>query len=280
MSPPSIQSILKKYCLRPKKRLGQHFLASVPTMEKIIDAVEIEKDDLVLEIGAGTGLMTAMTAGRCANVIAIERDRDLIDIASSEFGHIKNIRWIGADVLKLDVMKIAQKPRGCKIIGNLPYNISSPILFWMLDGRDAISRAVIMLQKEVGMRIVAKPGGKDYGILSVSFQAFADCKRMFNVSAKSFVPPPEVESSVVRIDFKGKDPGIDDESRFRTIVKAAFGKRRKTIRNSLLGARGLGLGAEALDSGLAAARIDPRRRPEALSVDEYIELAHHIGAVR
>lgn len=282
-SPPSIQSLLRRYGLRPKKRLGQHFLTAIPTMCKIVDALGIRPDDDVIEIGSGLGVMTHLLASQAHRVFAIERDQGLIEIARQEFKS-DNITWIQSDILKLTPRGIlwerdARTKKPCsrtKVAGNIPYNISAPILFWLLDHRHSLSRAVIMVQKEVGLRIVAPPGGKDYGIPSVLIQAFADCTRLFDISPKSFTPPPKVISTVVQLDFKTGNPKIHDEAAFRAVVKAAFGKRRKTLRNALLGARSLWPNAQALDQALSACGIEPHRRPATLSVDEYICLASHL----
>lgn len=269
----SIYSLIKKYKISPKKRLGQHFLAAAPTAEKIVNSMNIEKGETVIEIGSGPGVMTGFIAERARRVYAVEKDSNLLKIAGRELARYRNIVLINEDILNLDIGKTIDRGEGVKIIGNLPYNISSQIIFWMIDNRVWISKAAIMLQKEVALRVCARPGGKDYGILSVLSQSFANCKRLFDVSAKSFVPPPEVVSSVIMMDFEDGNPKIDDELNLKRIVRAAFGKRRKTLRNSLLGARNLQIRADDLDRALAACDIEPRRRPETLSVDEYIRLA-------
>ncbi|MFA5810880.1 MAG: 16S rRNA (adenine(1518)-N(6)/adenine(1519)-N(6))-dimethyltransferase RsmA [bacterium] len=283
MTSLSVHALLKKYNIAPKKRLGQHFLAAMPTMEKIVAALDVGSQDAVIEIGPGLGLMTRLVALRARQVIAIDRDRALLDIARSELADIENIAWVEGDILEQTIEGIAAAGR-CpgiqrfKLIGNLPYNISSPILFWMLDSRQHLSQAIIMMQKEVALRIASRPGCKDYGILSVITQAFAKAERLFDVSAKSFVPPPKVTSSVLRIDFTAAarvEP--QDEARFREVVRAAFGKRRKTIRNALLGARGLRITADLLDQALKTTGIDPVRRPETLSIDEFAMLSEHLG---
>lgn len=278
MTTASVHSLLKKYGIRPKKNLGQHFLAAMPTIEKIVAALGPDQNDCVIEIGSGLGIMTRLIAKQAGRVIAIERDHALLDIARKELADIKNIAWIEGDVLKQKISELCcDKNCRFKIAGNLPYNISSPILFWMLDQRSLISSALIMLQKEVAVRIAAKPGNKDYGILSVLTQAFADVEKLFDVSAKSFAPPPEVTSSIVRLNFTTKakiEPEF--ETRFREIVRAAFGKRRKTIRNALLGAHGLKLSADNIDRALTLASIEPKQRPETVSVEEFAILAKEL----
>lgn len=283
MAIPSVHSLLKKHGITPKKRLGQHFLHARPTMEKIVAALAATNDDTVIEIGPGLGVMTALAAATARHVFAIEKDAAMIDVARQEFGGIENITWIEEDILETPLCDVMQRlacvgqGERIRVVGNLPYNISSPILFCMLEHRRMIRRAVVMIQKEVAERIVAQPGGKDYGILAVLLQAVADCRKLFDVSAKSFLPPPEVTSSVLQIDFREGDDGIADEERFRLVVKGAFGKRRKTLRNALLGARALGLTAAKLDAALESCAIDPRRRPEQLSVAEFVALANALS---
>lgn len=275
MKAPSVPFLLKKYGVRPKKRLGQNFLTPLPTMQKIVGALELERDDVVIEIGPGLGVMTALAARQARRVYAIDRDATLLEIAKREHAE-RNIVWIEGDVLRFSLGEVPchASAGGFKLLGNLPYNISSPVLFWMLDDRSAIARAIVMLQKEVAMRLVAQPGTKDYGILAVLFGAFADTKKLFDVSPKSFLPPPEVTSAVVRIDFREGKHAVDDELWFRRVVKAAFEQRRKTIRNALLGAAGLKLDAERIDPALEAAGIDPKLRPERLSVETFAALAN------
>lgn len=278
MKKSSIHSFLKKYGIKPKKGLGQHFLAAMPTIEKIVRAVHPTSDDSVLEIGPGPGFMTELLAERAGCVIAVDKDASLIRFAQEELSHLNNIHWIAADILRIDLSSLfaslIPRPSSLTIVGNLPYNISSPIIFWMLENRAHISRATVMLQKEVAMRIVAAPGGKDYGILSVQMQAFAKVRRLFDISPQNFVPPPKVVSSVIEIDFATATAAVppEDESGFVKIVRAAFGKRRKTLRNALLGG-GPGITAQSIDRALAGTAIDGKRRPETLSIEEFARLA-------
>ena len=289
MPTTSVIALLKKYGITPKKRLGQHFLSATPTIKKIVDAIAPSKGECILEIGPGPGIMTSLLAEKAGHVIAIDRDAELLEIARSEFGSIPNITWLESDILKVDLEEIlsargswipplnrrrAGVDRGSKIVGNLPYNISSPILFWLIENRSLISRAVIMVQKEVAQRIAAKPGGKDYGVLSVQTQAYARVKKLFDVSPKNFIPPPKVMSSVLEIDFTANDiDEPEDYFAFKEVVRAAFGKRRKTIRNALLGSSLARISAATIDPALEEAGIDPKRRPETLTVDEFKRLA-------
>lgn len=268
MNQPSVHSLLKKYGIRPRRRLGQHFLAAMPTTEKIAVAFDVRPDDVVLEIGSGFGIMTAILSRKCKHVFAVERDSRLIEIAQKEFGLLKNVTWIESDILGLDLQTVAGA--GLRVIGNLPYNISSPVIFWMIENRAKISSAVVMLQREVAQRITAPPDCKDYGVLSVLLRAFANCKKLFDISAASFIPPPEVVSSVIKIDFDQNAIASIDWPRLKTVVKAAFGRRRKTLRNALIGVLAP---AKEVDSLLDAAGIDGRRRPETLLVGEFVAMS-------
>ena len=282
MKLPSIQSLLKKHGIRPKKNLGQNFLIAQPTMTKIVDALHAIASDTVLEIGCGLGLMTAMLSERCKHIVAIDADRAALAVAHEEFGAIKNIEWIYGDVLETDISSLARRGK-LLIIGNIPYNISSPIFFHLVKHRRHIKHAVFMIQKEVADRVTAAPGGKDYGALSIMLQSYAKCEKLFNVAPTNFIPQPEVMSSVIKLDFSlssraksparrrfsgGRDPLPFDD--LRSVVQAAFQKRRKTIKNALSR-------FDDIEKILADFGIDPKRRPETLSVKEFQELAQKIA---
>lgn len=278
MNLPSIESLLKKYRIRPKKQLGQHFLNAVPTLEKIVNALGARHTDDVLEIGAGLGVMTSLLASRARRVFAVEKDKILSGIIEKEFGHLKNLRLITTDILKINLERDLDGARfPIKVIGNIPYNISTPILFKLLDNKSLFQCAVLTVQQEVAKRITACPNTKDYGILSILVQTQADCRKLFDIRPTNFIPPPEVDSSCIRLDFiPPPDLQIEDYELFQKLVKAAFGQRRKTLRNSLLGAKSLGLSAEKLDPALSSCKIDPTRRPETLLIAEYIALANYL----
>lgn len=296
---PSVQSLLKKYHIRPKKRLGQNYLIAQPTMQKIVDALGVSKKDAVLEIGCGFGVMTAMIAERGTRVIAVDADESSLEIAQEEFGSLDNVEWIHADILKTDLSSFAKGDK-ILVIGNVPYNISSPILFHLIDHRVHIERAVLMMQKEVVDRVVAKPGGKDYGALSVMLQSYAQCTKLFNVAKTNFIPPPKVMSSVIELCFSEKECRVGTFSHqrhvgadgkcsgnrhvlayedLRCVVQAAFQQRRKTLRNALLGSTQLKVKSDDLDRVLSELAIDARRRPETLSVEEFHLLAHRLCSI-
>ncbi|MFH0800739.1 MAG: 16S rRNA (adenine(1518)-N(6)/adenine(1519)-N(6))-dimethyltransferase RsmA [Pseudomonadota bacterium] len=277
MARTSIHSLIKKYGIAPRKRLGQHFLSAMPTMEKIVASLEIEEGEDIVEIGPGLGVMTQLVAEHAHRVFAVETDEELLNIAREELAGVFNISWIKGDILGETIPSIVgRSKRKIAVIGNLPYNISSPIIFWMLDNREMISRALIMAQKEVAVRLSTGPGGKEYGILSVLLQACADCKRLFDVSPSSFIPAPRVSSSIVRIVFKENVRLACGEGWFKAVVKGAFGKRRKTLRNAILGAHALKIDPAPLDAALLECGIDGRRRPETLSVAEFAALASRL----
>lgn len=265
MNLPSVQSLLTKYGIQPKKSLGQNFLIARPTMEKIVDALGVSRDDTVFEIGCGMGVMAAMLSDRCQRIIALDADRRAITIAREEFGSIKNVEWVLSDILKADISSYAKRGKLC-VIGNIPYNISSPILFHLVDHRARIKRAVLMIQKEVADRVTAKPNSKDYGALSVMLQSYARCTKLFNVARTNFMPRPKIMSSVIELDFRDAP---DDIPGLRDVVQTAFQKRRKTIKNAL--------GKfDDIEKTLADLGIDPKRRPETLSVEEFHDLAKKV----
>jgi 16S rRNA (adenine1518-N6/adenine1519-N6)-dimethyltransferase len=265
----SAHEILKLHGIKLKKGLGQHFLCAMPTAEKIVRSMKMAPDDLILEIGPGPGIMTQLIAPVASRIFAVDADAKMLDIAKLELSEHDNIEFIHKDILDLDLgpnLNPNLNDKRLRILGNLPYNISSQIIFWMIDNREHISDATIMIQKEVAQRLCAEPGGKEYGVLSVLTQAFASCKKLFDVSPRSFVPPPKVWSSVVRMDLSHAPHEIADEDAFRLVVKTAFQKRRKTIKNSLSKFTGI---EEALDK----CDIAPSRRPETLSVQDFIDLS-------
>jgi 16S rRNA (adenine1518-N6/adenine1519-N6)-dimethyltransferase len=256
---------------RPKKRFGQNFLQDRHVVDGILAAAGLEPGDRVLEIGPGLGALTDRLLPEVSRLHVIEIDRDLGESLQSR--PETNLCVHLGDALALDWDAILTAPP-YKLIANLPYNISSQIVFKILDHRHLFSRLVLMFQQEVGERLCAGPGGKDYGILSVLCQVWFDVRRVLRVPPGAFYPPPKVHSAV--LCFEALDhPRIDvgDEKFFRRTVKGAFSQRRKTLRNSLSGA---GLGFDGLEQALIAAGIDPCRRAETLSLEEFGRLTRLI----
>lgn len=270
---PDARTLLDRHGLRAKKHFGQNFLTSERVFRAIVDATVRTDDDWVVEIGAGLGTLTARLAERVpeGKVIALERDPDMVAVLKAELGHLDNIDIEPGDALRYDLSGPA-KWRGDSIVvcGNLPYHIAAPLLFRAVAARAHVARAVVMVQKEMADRIVAPPGNKTYGALSVMLQSFATCKTVVNAPAGAFTPAPKVDSAVIRLDFTAP-PRLElpEEEHYRAVVHAAFGQRRKTLRNALRAV----YRDDAVDGALAASAIDGGRRGETLSLVEFAALA-------
>jgi 16S rRNA (adenine1518-N6/adenine1519-N6)-dimethyltransferase len=251
---------------RTKKSLGQHFLHDGSVVRKIIAALDPQPPDRIIEIGPGAGALTFPLLERHGRLTAIEFDRDLIEPLQQAAAGRGELEIIAADVLTVDFRALAGNGP-LRVVGNLPYNISSPILFHLLDQADAIVDMHFMLQKEVVDRMAAAPGSKVYGRLSVMLQAACRVTPLFFVPPGAFRPPPKVDSAVVRLQPRPDgEAGIADPALFAALVRQAFGQRRKTLHNAL---RGL-----ADDDALRACGIAPSARAETLAVPRYVELAN------
>jgi 16S rRNA (adenine1518-N6/adenine1519-N6)-dimethyltransferase len=267
--------ILREHGLRPKKQWGQNFLGDARILEALAELTGAGPGDVVVELGAGLGHFTRALAATGARVVAVERDRELAPILRSQ---LPAVEVVEADAKSFDLRSVEigdrnriPEPRRLIVCGNLPYHLSSPILFHLLDQREAIRRAVLLLQREVAERIAAAPGSRDYGVLSVLVQHVADAHIGLQVDRRAFTPPPEVESSALVLEFLSSPRAeVLDEHRFRAIVKAAFAQRRKTLSNALKAMPGA---REALET----AGIDPRRRGETLSVAEFAAIERAIA---
>ncbi|MEZ4600560.1 MAG: 16S rRNA (adenine(1518)-N(6)/adenine(1519)-N(6))-dimethyltransferase RsmA [Syntrophotaleaceae bacterium] len=253
-----------------KKRFGQNFLRDAQVIERILQAAELDRGDRVLEIGPGLGALTDHLLPRADVLHVMEIDRDLIDALLARGA--ANLIIHAGDALRLEWDKLLTEPP-YKLVANLPYNISSQVLFKILDHSALFSRLVLMFQQEVGERICAAPGGRDYGILSVLCQVRFDIRRVVKVAPGAFYPPPKVNSVVLRFDpLPQPRVQIGDEAFFRRVVKSAFSQRRKTLANSLKGG-GFGDMAHILHDSLEGIGIDPGRRAETLSLEEFAALA-------
>ncbi len=249
-----------------KKKFGQNFISDRNLLAAIVRDSNIEKNDIVLEIGAGEGTLTSEISASAKKVVSFEIDRDLIP--TLEGLDLENVEFVFEDALKMELKDIEDKLGGeYKIIANLPYYITTPLIFKFLEGSDKLKSMTIMVQKEVAERIVAKEGGKDYGILSVMIAFFGNAKITRNVSRKLFFPQPNVDSAVVNIEIvKGK---FDvPKEKFSRVVKAAFSMRRKTILNNLSNA----LGMDKKDITQKLENFDLSRRAESFSVEEFAEI--------
>lgn len=286
-SPATISEVRKKYGFQFSKSLGQNFLTDKNIIDKIIEKSMIGKGDLVIEIGPGIGVLTAAASEVAGKVIAIEIDRNLIPILKETLSDYDNIEIINSDVLKTDFTTLleqneeinGQKREGVRILGNLPYYITTPIIMKILEDRVQTDSITIMLQKEVADRIKAQPGSKAYGALSVAVQYYCTVAHVANAPKEIFVPQPKVDSTVIRLDVRKEKPVLlSSEETFFAVVKAGFGQRRKTLLNSLTGI--YGFTKEEIAAVMAAAGIDPVRRAETLSLEEFAALANAIRAER
>ena len=278
----SPRKALERLSRRPVKGLGQHFLIHRATAEKIAATIRPGPGDVVVEIGAGLGALTSPLSKSGACVVAVEIDGELARFLRD---HVlveaprDLVVVLARDILDVDLLSLSERwGRKLKVIGNLPYQISSPVLFRLMEGASCIEEAVLMLQTEVAERLLAEAASRDHGILSVMAAYHSDRRRLMRLKPSQFHPRPKVDSTVVHLAFRPwpKQPQVDVEW-LLSVVKAAFSHRRKTLRNSLMGGSLPGLAEGTLDEALADSGIDPRRRPETLTVEEYVNLAFMLG---
>lgn len=273
------RQLLASYGLNPKKHLGQNFLIDRNVLAKIIEAAGISARDLVVEIGTGLGALTLELAASGAQVVTIEVDKTLNDIHREVFAAFPNITKIEADVLKTDIEDLALS-RGnnretYKVCANLPYYITTPVIFKLLESCPSLSTAILMVQREVAQRILAPPGGKEYGLLTVMANYYARWEMVSRVPATCFWPKPEVESALIRmtpLTFEQR-VAVGNVDNFKKLVKIAFNQRRKMLANTL--ATGFDLDKEEVKQRLREAGIDEKARPEQLSLEQFGCLARH-----
>ncbi len=279
-SPSTIKYIMDKYNFHFSKSLGQNFLIDEQIIDRICDGAEIGPDDDILEIGPGIGVMTQAMAERARKVVAIEIDRALIPVLKETLADYDNVEIIHADVLDVDLKAlIAEKFEGRKpkVVANLPYYITTPIIMMFLEEQIPVSDIVVMIQKEVADRMAAKPSTKAYGSLSVAAQYYSDPSIIAKVPRTVFMPQPNVDSIVIRMVIRDEPPvALDNPALFFKMVKAAFGQRRKTLHNAL-NAGGFGNSKDQTAEFLRGSGIDPQRRGETLTIEEFATLANYIN---
>ncbi|MCQ1528973.1 16S rRNA (adenine(1518)-N(6)/adenine(1519)-N(6))-dimethyltransferase RsmA [Lutispora saccharofermentans] len=270
---------MKKFDIRASKKYGQNFLIDPGVLGKILEVSAIDKDSMVLEIGPGLGTMTKQLCERAGKVLAIEIDKDLIKALSINMSGYDNFKLINDDVLRLDLKSLLKENFGdikARVVANLPYYITSPIIMKLLEEGLNLSSITIMVQKEVAQRIAAAPGGKDYGVLSLSVQYYAIPEIAAIVPAEAFMPMPGVDSAVVNLKIRQEAPvALEDEALFFRVIKAAFAQRRKTLLNALYGS-GLNLEKSWIEELLKSCDIDAKRRGETLSMNEFAALSNKI----
>ena len=271
----SLKATLDARGLAPRKKWGQHFLTDTRLLESIADAAQVTRDDTILEIGPGMGHLTRVLARRAARVVAVEVDAGLTEKLRADFAAATNVAILQGDVLDAEPLEWIAKGVGAgspcpyKIVANLPYYITSAILRHVLETQHKPRVIVVLVQREVAQRIAAQP--PEMSLLAVSVQFFAQPRMIRTIAAGAFYPRPQVDSAVVRLDvFETSPYAIEDQRRFFAIVRAGFGERRKQLRNAL--AHGLGLRAPVVVNALTRAEIDPARRAETLTLEEWSSL--------
>jgi 16S rRNA (adenine1518-N6/adenine1519-N6)-dimethyltransferase len=278
----SPRTLLKAWNLKPKKQLGQSFLADPSTAAAIIARAELSPTDVVLEIGAGLGALTIPLAGAVKKVYAVEKDRQIVDLLKTQLltHRISNCEVLVGNILDIDLQRFTHGAGGkMTVVGNLPYNISSQILVRLIQERADYERAIFMFQKELAQRITARPGGRQYGRITAMLRYCADIRTLLKVKASAFYPSPKVDSAVINIKFKSTTVyGPHDETMLFAVIKAAFGNRRKTLKNALT-ASALGIDTPIALQALNSAGIDPARRAETLEPADFVSLERCLRAV-
>ena len=270
-SPQVTQHILNRFKLRADKKLGQNFLIDENVVRQIVEAAELSEADIVLEVGPGIGTLTQGLAESKAQVVAVELDTRLLPVLATTLEGYDNVRVVHGDILKVNIMEEVGAP-SFKVCANLPYYITTPIIFALLEKRLPMERLVAMVQKEVAERMAAQPGGKDYGALSVAIQYYTEPEIAFIVPPTSFIPAPAVDSAVIVCKRREKPPvEVCDEALFFRVVKAAFSLRRKMLSNSL---KNMGIQAEQVAKWLELADVDGKRRAETLSLEDFAKLTN------
>ena len=277
-NPKGTIEILKKYNFNFQKRFGQNFLIDSNILAKIVESAEVTKEDFVLEIGPGIGTMTQYLAESAREVVAVEIDKSLIPILGDTLSSYDNVTVINEDILKVDIERLVQEKnqgKPIKVVANLPYYITTPIIMGLFESHVPLKSITIMVQKEVADRMQVGPGTKDYGALSLAVQYYARPEVIAYVSPACFIPKPNVGSAVIRLDRYEKPPvETEDEAFLFAVIKAAFNQRRKTLANGLANARELGITRQQAEEALLQMELSPSIRGEALTFREFADLSN------
>ena len=276
--PQNTIAVLQKYNFNFQKKFGQNFLIDTHVLEKIMDSAEITKDDCVLEIGPGIGTMTQYLAESAGEVIAVEIDKSLIPILEDTLSAYDNVTIINEDILKVDINQIVDEMNGgrpIKVVANLPYYITTPIIMGLFESHVPLQSITIMVQKEVADRMQVGPGTKDYGALSLAVQYYAKPGIVANVPPNCFIPRPNVGSAVIRLTRYEKQPvDVADEKKMFALIRASFNQRRKTLVNGLTNAPELHVSKEQVLAALEKMKLSPTIRGEALTLEQFAELSN------
>ena len=283
-NPQNTIEILQKYHFNFQKKFGQNFLIDAHVLDKIIRAAEITKDDFVLEIGPGIGTMTQYLAQAAREVVAVEIDKALIPILQDTLSGFPNAEVIHDDILKVDIAGLAKERNGgrpIKVVANLPYYITTPIIMGLLESRVPLANITVMVQKEVAERMQAEPGTKEYGALSLAVQYYAKPYLAANVPPNCFMPRPNVGSAVIRLDCLNRVPiEVSDEKLMFRLIRASFNQRRKTLQNGLANSPELSFSKEEIKSALEAMELSPTIRGEKLSLAQFAALADELKKIQ
>ena len=277
-NPKNTIEILQKYNFQFQKKFGQNFLIDPHVLEKIVDAAEITPEDVVLEIGPGIGTMTQYLCERAGKVVAVEIDRNLIPILKDTLKAYENVEIRNEDILKTDIGKIAEEHGGrpLKVVANLPYYITTPILMSLLESRTPIQSITVMIQKEVADRMMSGPGSKEYGALSLGVQYYSKPELMANVPPNCFIPRPNVGSAVIRLSiYPEPEVAVKDEKLLFRLIRASFNQRRKTLQNGLANSQELSFSKEEIAEAIASLGVSPTVRGEALTLSQFAALADY-----
>ncbi|HHX17736.1 MAG TPA: 16S rRNA (adenine(1518)-N(6)/adenine(1519)-N(6))-dimethyltransferase RsmA [Clostridium sp.] len=271
------RKIIKKHQIHLTKSLGQNFLTDVNVVKKIVDTADITEDDVIIEVGPGIGTMTLELAKRAKKVIAIEIDKRLVPALEENLNNFSNVQIINMDIMKVDTNAIISEYKGLniKVVANLPYYITTPIIMKFLEEDAQVQMMVFMIQKEVAQRIVAQPGTKEYGALSVAVQYYSKPEKVFDVSPHCFIPQPDVDSTVIKLVINKKPPvELLDKNVFFKTVKCSFAQRRKTLINALYNTGGFNKSKEQIKELLKTIGVDENTRGEMLSIQQFAMLSN------
>lgn len=281
-NPKNTIEVLQKYHFNFQKKFGQNFLINTSILEEIIDAAEITKEDFVLEIGPGIGTMTQYLCEAAREVVAVEIDTNLIPILGDTLSAYDNVEVMNADILKVDIAKLADERNGgkpIKVVANLPYYITTPIIMGLFESHVPIDSITIMVQKEVADRMQEGPGSKEYGALSLAVQYYAKPEIVVNVPPSCFMPQPKVGSAVIRLTRHENPPvDVDNEKLMFQVIRASFNQRRKTLANGLNNFGNFSLGKEEIQKSIEELGVPVNIRGEALSLEQFAKLSNIINA--
>ncbi len=276
--PRNTIEVLQKYQFTFQKKFGQNFLIDTSVLEKIVSAAQVAKEDCVLEIGPGIGTMTQYLAERAREVVAVEIDRNLIPVLQDTLSGYDNVTLVNDDILKVDIRKLVEEKNGgrpIRVVANLPYYITTPIIMALLEGHVPLKSITVMVQKEVAERMQTGPGTKDYGALSLAVQYYAKPELVANVPPNCFIPRPNVGSAVIHLLRYEKPPvEVEDEKRMFSLIRASFNQRRKTLANGLSNAPELGVSRERVTAVLEELGLSPTVRGEALTLEQFAQLSN------